>query len=814
MADRPDPDQLLKRVQKEEQVSTAGQLKLFFGATAGVGKTYAMLEAARQRKKEGWDVAVGVVETHGRKETEALLEGLEILPRKELDYKGVQLREFDIDAALKRRPTLILVDELAHTNAPGSRHTKRWQDVEELLDAGIHVYTTLNVQHWESLNDVVAQITGVSVRETVPDSFLQRTHELELVDLAPEDLLKRLKEGKVYREDQADRAADNFFQPGNLIALRELALRHTAERVDAQMQAFKEQNAVGKIWPVGDRLLVGVSPSPLSARLIRATHRMATRLHGQWTAAHVETPAFFKLLAEDRARVINNLRLAEKLGAQTVTLTGEDVTEELLAYARKQNITKIVLGKPARPRWKEWLFGSVVNELARRCGDIDLYVISGFGSDLGARHGDVASERTPWKDIGWGAGVVAATTLVLLPLSHALNLVNLAMVYLLGVAAVAYKFGHKPSFAASLLSVLAFDFFFVPPRFTFAVSDAQYVLTFFVMFVVGILIGTLTSRLRLLAEQMRTREERVRTLYTLSHELSETPNPSKLLQTACNRLKEFYRLPIVMLIPEADGSLGVAAGDSADFGWDSHEQPVARWVYEHGQMAGCGTETLTGSKGLYLPLKGIRKIVGVLGLRPGDPKSLQSPEQLQLLETFASEIGGALESTRLTEAAGRAEMQMELLALTSAQAKPASSLSGYLNEDRIVLLSPGQSRDQIIQRLIDCLRLPNSAQVFEAIEERERVSPTVLEPGVAVPHARLPGLKAVKAALGISAEDPVHVWVLFVGPAEDPKAHLTFLSQVANFFQDKNRTGGLLALRSSKDILEYLQRVEREMSAS
>ncbi|MFA5975826.1 MAG: DUF4118 domain-containing protein [Elusimicrobiota bacterium] len=804
MSNRPDPDQLLKRVQEEEKASFAGQLKLFFGATAGVGKTYAMLEAARQRKKEGWDVVVGIVETHGRTETEALLDGLEILPRKDIDYKGVRLKELDIDAALKRRPTLILVDELAHANAPGSRHAKRWQDVEELLDAGIHVYTTLNVQHWESLNDVVAQITGVAVRETVPDSFLQRTHELELVDLAPEDLLKRLKEGKVYRGEQADRAADNFFQPGNLIALRELALRHTAERVDEQMQAYREQNAVEGVWPAGERLLVGVSPSPMSARLIRATRRMATRLHGQWTAVHVETPAFFRLPPEDRARVINNLRLAERLGAETVTLTGEDVTEELLAYARKQNISRIVIGKPARSRWKEWLYGSIVNELAHRCGDIDLHVISGFGSDLGARRGAPQAEQISWQGISWGAVLVALITALLGPLSQTINLVNLAMIYLLGVAAVAYRFGRLPSFVAALLSVLAFDFFFVPPRLTFAVSDAQYVVTFVVMFAVGILIGTLTSRLRFLAEQMRRREERTRVLYQLSRELSETPDPGQLLQAACSRLKEFYRLPVLIVVPRASGLLEVAAGDPAEFGWDSHEQSVAQWVHEHAQIAGSGTETLAGSKGLYLPLRGIRKIVGVLGLRPADPASQQDPEQLQLLETFASEIGGALESTRLTELAGRAEMQMDLLALTSAQAKSTTSLGDYVSEDRIVLLSPGQSRDQIIKRLIECLHLPNPVEAFEAIEERERIAPTLLQSGVAIPHARLAGLKEVKAAVGISSEGPVRAWILFFGPAENPKAHLAFLAQVAAFFQKTDRINDLQKLRSAKKIHHYL----------
>ncbi len=757
MKQRPDPDQLLKRVQAEESTSASGQLKLFFGAVAGVGKTYAMLEAARQRKKEGWDLVVGVIETHGRVETEALLEGLEVLPRKEMDHKGVRLREFDIDATLSRRPTLVLVDELAHTNAPGSRHIKRWQDVEELLDAGIHVYTTLNVQHWESLNDVVAQITGVVVRETVPDSFLQRTHELELVDLAPEDLLKRLKEGKVYRGDQADLAADHFFKPGNLIALRELALRHAAERVDAQMQAYKERNAVAGLWPVGEHLLVGVSPSPMSARLLRATHRMTTRLRGRWTAAHVETPAFSRLSTEDRNRVINNLRLAEKLGAQTVTLTGTNVTEELFAYARKHNITKMVLGKPAQPRWKEWVFGSVVNEAAHHCGDIDLYIISGFGSDLSARRTATDPAQTTRRAFRSRAGI-----------------------FLLAIGAWALSY---------------------------QIERVHPLWLYWLVVVAAVIIGALIRRLQWQARQMRNREERTRTLYILSRELSETPHPSQLIETASHRLKEFYRQPVLLLTPQVGGSLSAAAGeDVAGFGWDSHEQTVARWVYEHAQMAGCGTDTLAGSKGLYLPLKGIRKIVGVLGIRPTDPASLQAPEQLRLLETFASEIGGALESTRLTEAAGRAEMQLELLALASTSAKPARSLADALDSARIVFLSPGQSRDQILKRLIDTLQLANPAQAFDAIEERERITPTVLESGVVVPHARLASVQEVKAVLGISAKDPVPIWVLFLGPAEDPKAHLAFLAQVANFFQSANRIAELTLMRSPEAILEYIRR--------
>src|SRR5258705_12708954 len=375
--DRPDPEALLARVKAEETRQGRGKLKVFLGAAAGVGKTYAMLEAVREQKADGVDVLVGYVETHGRAETDALLAGLELLAARMVDHRGTVLREFDLDAALARHPALILVDELAHTNAPGSRHAKRWQDVAEVLDAGIDVYTTVNVQHLESLNDVVAQITGVLVRETVPDAVLEQADEVELVDLPPDELLQRLREGKVYVPEQARRALDHFFHKGNLIALRELALRRTADRVDAQMQVYRSTHAITETWPTTERMLVCVSPSPLSARLVRATRRMAARLRAEWLAVYVETPAYLRLPEADRDRVVHTLRLAEQLGAETVTLSGQHVSEEILAYARTRNVSKIVVGKPRRPRWREVVFGSVVDELARNTDDIDVYVISG-----------------------------------------------------------------------------------------------------------------------------------------------------------------------------------------------------------------------------------------------------------------------------------------------------------------------------------------------------------------------------------------------------------------------------------------------------
>jgi two-component system sensor histidine kinase KdpD len=387
---RPDPQELLNRLQEEEAEQARGKLKIFFGAAAGVGKTYEMLLAARKLKLDGVDVVAGYVVTHGRKETEALVEGLEMLPPKEVLYKGTTIEEFDLDAALRRKPTVMLVDELAHSNAEGMRHEKRWQDVEELLEAGISVYTAMNVQHLESANDVVAQITGIAVRETVPDSFFDKAYEVVLVDVTPDELIQRLNEGKVYIAEQSKFALNNFFRKGNLIALRELALRTTAERVDAQMRKYRNAEAIKEVWPVAERILVCIGPHPLSYRLVRAARRMAAGLHAHWFTVYVETPSHSNLSEKDRDRVTRTLQLAEQLGAQTATLSGPNVQEELLSYSRRQNVSKIIIGKPAKARWKEKVFGSIVDDLIRRSGNIDVYVISGDAQAPSERSEDMA----------------------------------------------------------------------------------------------------------------------------------------------------------------------------------------------------------------------------------------------------------------------------------------------------------------------------------------------------------------------------------------------------------------------------------------
>lgn len=656
---RPNPDELLARVQAEEAKQTRGKLKIFFGAAPGVGKTYAMLEAARKVAKDGVDVVIGYIERHVRPETYELTLGLEVLPMKFTPYRDASLREFDLEGALERNPALVVVDELAHTNAPGSTHSKRWQDVEQLLQSGIDVYTTLNVQHLESLNDVVARITKVQVRETVPDSIFDAAHEVELVDLPPDDLIERIQEGKVYLEDQAARAVLHFFQKGNLYALRELALRRTAERVSAQLESYRREKSISGIWPTGEKLLVCVGPSPLSSRLVRSTRRMAAGLRCPWVAVYVETPAMLKLSDSGRERLHQNLRLAEQLGASTVTLSGNDPVDEIIHYAQGNNVTKIIVGKPQQPRWREYFRGSFVYELTRKCGDIDVYVIRGEGEETTSPSPTYSSSLTSTGPYLWAVAVVALCTSISWLLDPYVAAVNLVMVYLLGVVVASIWFGRGPSILTSVLSVAAFDFCFIPPRLTFAVEDTQYLFTFLVMFLTGLVISTLTVRIKYQIEASRMREQRTSALYALSRELAAVKSLNDIVQSTIKHVSSVFHARVVIYLPGPDQRLtpfGMVAEAPSN---SERDESVARWAYEHGQMAGLGTGTLPGADAIYVPLLVYSKNVGVIAVRPEKETSQFDPEQIHLLDAFAGQMAAAVERVNLVRDAERTKVEVE-----------------------------------------------------------------------------------------------------------------------------------------------------------
>ena len=722
-----DIDRILARVKAEE--SSRGKLKIFFGAMAGVGKTYSMLEAARVLKREGIDVVVGYVQTHGRAETDALLEGLEILPRKNIPYKNIEISEFDVDAALKRHPTTILVDELAHTNAAGSRHLKRWQDVEELLDAGINVYTTLNVQHCDSANDVVSQITGITVRETIPDTFVEKADDIELIDLPPEDLLKRLKEGKVYFGEQAARAIQNFFQIGNLIALRQLALQYTSRIVDAKMRSYKQAYSVTKVWNVRDRFLVCISSSTRAMRLIRAGKRIASSLGVEWIVAHVETISRIpnRRMKNEMAQM---MRLAEKLGAETVTLSGYDIADTLIAYARSRNVTKIIVGKPGKPRWREFIFGSVINGLARKCGEIDMYLMSGEAHEPAVKYEAPSLKPFPWHGLWWTIGIIAACTGADALLFRHISLVNLMMIYLLGVTWIAFRYGRRMAIIAAFLSVLSFDFFFVPPYFTFAVDSIQYLITLGVMLTVGFIIGGLTGRLRQQTTAMRLREGKTQVLYYLNRDLAKTSNPDEIFRTALYYMEEFFKCPAVIFIPTEGKKLQVRYGDPVELSLSQNEEAVAQWVYEHKRIAGRDTDTLPGSRGVYLPLAGAEKTMGVVGLFPVEEKQLMDPDQLHILEVFVKQTALAAEGAQLALVAAKTEAEIEsqrlrnlLLSTFSMDLpKPLNTISDAAAELlKFENINDKSKRSELIQKICDEARRLNdlSSEMTRIIKSEE-----------------------------------------------------------------------------------------------
>ncbi|MBI5846362.1 MAG: sensor histidine kinase KdpD [Nitrospirae bacterium] len=742
---RPDPDLLLAKVQQEEERRREGQLKIFFGAAPGVGKTYAMLSAAQQKLAEGVDIAVGVVETHKRKETEALLAGLELIPRHPVEYRGAVLSEFDIDTALKRKPEIILMDELAHTNAPGSRHKKRWQDVYELLGAGINVYTTINVQHLESLNDVVAQITGINVHETVPDFLLDRADEIELVDLPPDDLLQRLKDGKVYVPELAAQARQNFFRKGNLLALRELALRRTAERVDEQMQSYREVKGVKEVWPAAERLLVCIGPNPRSIRLIRAAKRMAAGLRAEWLAVYVEAPHKVRPSESDLKQLAEHMQLAESLGAETVTLSGPKASDEILTYARYRNVTKIITGKPTHPRWKDKLFGSMLDELVRGSGDIEVYVISGDSGEpikgVTAKPGRAKPKPKEWL---FSLGVVGACTGLSFLMAPYFEVVDLAMVYLLGVVIVAGRTDRGPSLIAALFSVAAFDFFFIPPYYTFAVGDVRYIVTFVVMFTIAFIISRLTHRIRDQANASRQREKRTAAMYSLSRKFVHERGIEKLSAIAIKHISEVFSSRVIILVPDERGKLVIPVTGPDTFALDDKEQSVAQWTFDHRQNAGLGTDTLAGSRALYVPLVAASKTVGIIGVLPNSPQSFFDQEQIHALESFANQAAMAIERAFLSEEAQQALLRAEKETLRNTMLSsvshdirtPLAAITGaattLLQQDAVLdqhnrqeltqtIAEEADHLNQIIRNVLDMTRLESRAitikKEWQSLEE-------------------------------------------------------------------------------------------------
>ncbi|EJM47865.1 two-component system sensor histidine kinase KdpD [Pseudomonas sp. GM48] len=658
MADqRPDPDQLLARIREEEAQAKRGRLKIFFGASAGVGKTYAMLTAAHTAKLQTANVLIGVVETHGRAETLALTEGLERLPLKQVVDKNRTVTEFDLDAALAHHPELILIDELAHSNVVGSRHPKRWQDVEELLSAGIDVWSTMNVQHLESLNDIVGGITGIRVWETVPDHVFDNADEVVIVDLPPDDLLQRLKEGKVYLAQQAERAVQNFFRKGNLIALRELALRRTADRVDSDMLQYRQSGAVKPVWGTRDSLLACVGPHEQAEKTVRSTARLAAQLNVPWHAVYVETPALQRLPDARRRRVLATLKLAQEMGAQISTLAGQDIAEVLIKYARQHNLSKVVLGRDERPQRRFWR-----RELAERIGEL--------GADLDVIQVSLPANRRPqaettsetrgspiaWRSYVWSLAVCAVTTLLALPMLHVLEQANIVMIFLLAVVAVAVRFGRGPAILAAFVSVASFDFFFVAPRFSFAFADVQYLVTFSVMLVVALVIGQMTAGLTYQARVAQRREDRMRALYDMSRLLSAALMTEQVADISARFLSAEFGARSALLVADDNNKLlpPMVTGEAPQV-----DVAIAQWSFDKTEPAGYGTDTLPSISTLYLPLSAPMRVRGVLAVQPRDTTRLVVPEQRRLLDTCASLLAISLERIHYINVAQDTTVQME-----------------------------------------------------------------------------------------------------------------------------------------------------------
>ncbi|HEY8026725.1 MAG TPA: two-component system sensor histidine kinase KdpD [Burkholderiaceae bacterium] len=732
---RPDPDALLAKVQAQEKSATRGKLRIYFGASAGVGKTYAMLSAARKLQSEGRNVLVGVVETHGRSETAAQLEGLMLLPPVLIEYRGKTINEFDIDEALSRRPDLILMDELAHSNAPGSRHPKRWQDVEELVEAGIDVFTTVNVQHLESLNDAVGGITGIRVSETLPDTVFDAADEVVLVDIPADELLSRLKSGKVYQLQQAERASRNFFRKGNLIALRELALRRTADRLENDVQAYRIEKSINSVWQTDAALLACLGPRSGIDHIIRSAARLASQLNAEWHVIYVETPQLQKLPSEQRERILKSLKMAGDLGAKTAVLSGNDIARTIVDYARSQNFSRIVLGR-GHTTWP-WR-APHLNRIAAMAPDVDLIEIGGETAkdaplrDKTANRSDDADDADEenlrkwqyWRYL-FAAGASLLTALVATPLLPYFDLANIVMLFLLTVVLVAIRMGRGPSVVATVVGVASFDFFFVPPRFSFAVSDLQYLVTFAVMLVVGLITGHLTSDLRYQARVAMHRESRSRALYEFARELSGALQTEQIFEITRTFIQRTFRAKATLIVPDDAGRLQppYSADEKPAPNLSVLDMGIAQWAFDRATPAGIGTDTLPASSFFYLPLVAPMRTRGLLAIEPEGRRWILIPEQRQQLDTFAALAAIALERVHYIEVAQNALVHMEserlrnsLLATLSHDLRtPLTSLIGLA--ESLALAKPPLQDAQ--QKLAEALReeiLRMSALVTNLLE--------------------------------------------------------------------------------------------------
>ena len=740
---RPSPDALLEAARRENP--GGGRLKIFVGAAPGVGKTYEMLQEARAKLKEGADVVVGVVETHGRPETTALLDGFEVVPVKRVEYKGREIEEMDLDALVARRPRIALVDELAHTNAPGSRHPKRYLDVEELLRRGIDVYTTVNIQHIESLNDVIAQITRIRVRETVPDDLFDRAHAIELVDLTPEELIQRLREGKVYVPTQARRALEHFFSPANLTALRELALRRIADRVDDDLLAQMQARAIPGPWAAGERILVCISEDPRSAGLVRYAKRLADRLHAFWGALYVETHRSRQLNEEERDRIADTLRLVEALGGEAVTIPGSNraIAHDVIRYAKANNITQIVIGKSTRSRWFEIVNGSVVHDLVRRSGTIGVHVVAGEqlrGEPVPKKTVNVAEQRVPFDPFPYVAALAAVTAAlgVALVIRPWFGVENVDLVFLTAIVAMAVRFGLWPSLFTSVAAVLCYNFFFLPPLYSLTISAPTNVAAFLFFSIMALVVSNVAARVRSQAVVAMDRVRTTQALYAFSRKLAGVGTLDDVLSATASQAALMLKLQVVLLLPE-NGMLVVKASDPLYSAPDEAALAAAKWAWANNRPAGRGSTTLSGVRWLFLPIRTGRGAIGIVGIDGDKPGPLLTPDQRRLLDALMDQGGVAIERVHLVDDIDQAKRTIETDRLRTAL---LTSISHDLKTPLAGVLGAASTLRDLSGALNDAAKTELLSTIVDESERLNRfianlLDMTKLESGAVLPNATL-----------------------------------------------------------------------------